>query len=88
MGVMTDEMIANDLGVDIEDVYMQLSREKMMREQYGIERPAPQPAVSGAPSDPTDLADEEDDTEEDTVDDSDNPDASFRRTRRLRDGNR
>lgn len=44
MGVITDEMIANDLGADIEDVYMQLSREKQMREQYGL----PESSVSGS----------------------------------------
>ncbi|WP_244424712.1 phage portal protein [Methylobacterium nodulans] len=36
MGVMTDEMIANDLGVDIEDVYRQRARERDMREEYGL----------------------------------------------------
>jgi lambda family phage portal protein len=36
MGVMTDEMIANDLGVDIEDVYVQRAREAEMREGYGL----------------------------------------------------
>lgn len=34
MGVVTDEMIASDLGVDIEDVYAQQSREQTMREGY------------------------------------------------------
>jgi lambda family phage portal protein len=36
MGVMTDEMIANDLGVDIEDVYVQRAREAEMRKTYGL----------------------------------------------------
>ncbi len=36
MGVMTDEMIANDLGVDIEDVYVQREREAAMRKRYGL----------------------------------------------------
>jgi lambda family phage portal protein len=36
MGVMTDEMIANDLGVDIEDVYVQRQREMEMRKRYGL----------------------------------------------------
>ena len=36
MGVITDEMIANDLGVDIEDVYMQRQREAEMRQRYGL----------------------------------------------------
>lgn len=36
MGVATDEMIANDLGVDIEDVYRQRARERDMRKEYGL----------------------------------------------------
>ena len=36
MGVITDEVIANDLGLDIEDVYAQRAREKALREQYGL----------------------------------------------------
>lgn len=36
MGVITDEAIANDLGLDIEDVYAQRAREKQLREVYGL----------------------------------------------------
>lgn len=36
MGVITDEAIANDLGLDIEDVYAQRAREKALREKYGL----------------------------------------------------
>lgn len=36
MGVMSDEMIANDLGVEIEDVYDQRAREREMREERGL----------------------------------------------------
>jgi hypothetical protein len=36
MGVITDEMIANDIGVDIEDVYVQRAREAEMRKLYGV----------------------------------------------------
>jgi lambda family phage portal protein len=36
MGVLTDEMIANDLGTDIEDVYVQRAREAEMRQMYGL----------------------------------------------------
>lgn len=39
MGVMSDEMIANDLGVEIEDVYDQLKREQEMREERGLRDP-------------------------------------------------
>lgn len=37
MGVITDEMIANDLGVDIEDVYAQRSREAELRDHYNLQ---------------------------------------------------
>ena len=46
MGVMTDEMIANDLGVDIEDVYAQRAREATMREGYGLPEPTGGSAIS------------------------------------------
>lgn len=36
LGVMTDEMIASELGVDIEDVYEQRKREQDMRKEYGL----------------------------------------------------
>lgn len=36
MGVITDEAIANDLGLDIEDVYAQLAREMELRQTYGL----------------------------------------------------
>lgn len=36
LGVMSDEMIANDLGVDIEDVYAERAREQKMRESLGL----------------------------------------------------
>ncbi len=39
MGVMSHEMIANDLGVDIEDVYDQRAREKELRESLGLPDP-------------------------------------------------
>lgn len=36
LGVMSDQMIANDLGVDIEDVYEQRAREAELREEYNL----------------------------------------------------
>lgn len=39
LGVMSDEMICNDLGVDVEDVYDQRAREKALRAEKGIEEP-------------------------------------------------
>ncbi len=60
MGVITDEMIANDLGMDIEDVYDQRKREKEMREELGLPDMYPAPtAANGKP-----LADPADDNED------------------------
>ena len=39
MGVITDAQIANDLGLDIEDVYAQRAQERALREQYGLPEP-------------------------------------------------
>jgi lambda family phage portal protein len=36
MGVVSDQMIADDLGVDIEDVYAQRAREAKLREKYRL----------------------------------------------------
>jgi capsid protein len=36
MGIMTDEMICNDLGVDVEDVYRQRAAEKKMRAKFDL----------------------------------------------------
>jgi lambda family phage portal protein len=36
MGVVTDEMICNDLGVDVEDVYRQRAHEMTLREKYDL----------------------------------------------------
>jgi len=47
MGVMSDEMIANDLGVEIEDVYEQRAREAKMRERFDL--PDPDAAMKELP---------------------------------------
>lgn len=60
LGVMSDEMIANDLGVDIEDVYAQRAREKELRELYGIE----EAMLVGAFGDATPPQDGEEPTDE------------------------
>jgi capsid protein len=39
LGVMSQEMICNDLGVDHEDVHEQLSREKANRERHDLPDP-------------------------------------------------
>lgn len=49
IGVMSDEMIANELGVDIEDVYAARAGEKAMRAEYGLPEPMQMPAFGGAP---------------------------------------
>jgi lambda family phage portal protein len=46
MGVISDEMIASDLGVDIEDVYEARQREKEMRKEFGLEEPKPKTALT------------------------------------------
>lgn len=40
LGVVSQEMVCNDLGVDHEDVHEQLSREKISREAKGLAEPA------------------------------------------------
>lgn len=62
LGVMSDEMIAADLGVDVEDVYAARRAEMALRAEYGIPEPQVMPAGGGAPSSPdaADDADEED----------------------------
>lgn len=44
LGVVSDAMIANDLGVDIEDVYAQRASERDLRQTYGL----PEPEMMGA----------------------------------------
>lgn len=58
LGVMSQEMICNDLGVDHEDVHEQLAREKASRERHGL----PQPVMgnNGGPSITNEDADEKD----------------------------
>lgn len=41
MGTMSDTMIADDLGVRIEDVYEQRAREKKLREKFGLDDVGP-----------------------------------------------
>jgi len=48
LGVMSDEMIASDIGADIEDVYMQRQREKDLRTRYGLDDPAIDPVTGQA----------------------------------------
>lgn len=47
LGVVSDQMIANDLGVDIEDVYEQRAREAELREEYGLPEPEMMAANGG-----------------------------------------
>jgi len=54
LGVMTDEMIANELGCDIEDVYEIREREKKMRAEYHL----PDPEAPAPGNDDPDIEDE------------------------------
>lgn len=57
LGVMTDEMICNDLGVDWEDVYEQRAREKAKRAELGL----PESDMTGlAPADDMSTEDADD----------------------------
>lgn len=47
LGVMSDQMIANDIGVDIEDVYAQRAREAELRGEYGLPEPEMRAANGG-----------------------------------------
>lgn len=49
LGVMSDQMIANDLGVDIEDVYAQRAREQDLRAEYKLPEPEMMAANGGTP---------------------------------------
>lgn len=48
LGVVSDAMIANDLGVDIEDVYAQRASEAELRATYSLPDPQIMPAGGGA----------------------------------------
>lgn len=57
MGVVSDEMIAADLGVDIEDVYAQRAKERELRESLGLNEmfdPVTGQDLPDAPEDPED----------------------------------
>lgn len=58
LGVMSQEMICNDLGVDHEDVHEQLEREQASRERRGLVDPAAVLSGGGGISD-ADVADDE-----------------------------
>lgn len=49
LGVMSDEMIAADLGADIEDVYAARANEIVLRSDYKLPEPEMMPATGGAP---------------------------------------
>lgn len=75
LGVMSDAMICNDLGVDVEDVYAQRASEMELRRQYGLPEPSIMPATGGAASSasPSDPEDPEDDPEDDLEDEDSDP---------------
>jgi lambda family phage portal protein len=49
LGVMSDAMICNDLGVDVDDVYQQLAQEQEMRAEYGLPDPQIMGVAGGGP---------------------------------------
>lgn len=65
LGVVTDQMIADDMGVDIEDVYDQQVREREMRRERNLPEPAVMGAQGGAPIAPVDPEDNPDDERDD-----------------------
>jgi len=64
LGVMSDAMICNDLGVDVDDVYQQLAQEKALREEYGLPDPQVMGAAGGGPQPMDDGEDDDPDPEE------------------------
>lgn len=60
LGVMSDAMICNEIGADVDDVYQQLSQEKALRAEYGLPEPALMSAAGGAPGQIEDQSDPED----------------------------
>lgn len=71
LGVISDEVIANDLGHDIEDVYAMRARERELRAFYGLPDDALMASTGGAPGNPGTAQDEEDDGKEDDPEDDD-----------------
>jgi lambda family phage portal protein len=63
LGVMSDAMICNDLGVDVDDVYQQLAQEKDLRAEYGLPDPQFMLANGGGPQLLEDDAEDENDPE-------------------------
>lgn len=66
LGVMSDAMICNDLGVDVDDVYQQLAQEKALRVEYGLPEPQVMGAAGGGPQLMPDGEDDDPDPEEDS----------------------
>ena len=49
LGVMSDAMICNDIGADVDDVYQQLAQEAALRAEYGLPEPQVMGAAGGGP---------------------------------------
>lgn len=49
LGVLSDAMICNDLGADVDDVYQQLAAERALRAEYGLPEPMMMGAAGGGP---------------------------------------
>ena len=80
LGVVSDAMIANDLGVDIEDVYAQRASEAELRATYGLPDPEAMSAFGGG-SQPMDAPDDDPEDEDTNADDLDEEDVAATRER-------
>lgn len=56
-----DQVMFDDMGLDVDEVYEQLAREKQRREELGIEPEPPPPPAGFSSEDPTDEPEEEPD---------------------------
>jgi len=65
MGVMSDEMIANDLGHEIDDVYAMRARETALRKKYGLAENGPSIQIAVAEMGSADEPDDPDAPEPD-----------------------
>jgi lambda family phage portal protein len=54
LGVLSDEMLCNDLGVDVEDVYAQIAQERQMKKEMGIDEASIASEMTQATTPPSD----------------------------------
>ena len=66
---MSDAMICNDNGVDVDDVYQQLAAERLLRAEYNLPEPMMMGAMGGGPQEMAANSDADDDQSSDEADD-------------------